>query len=149
MAVMGKRNLVNRVLQPALWALLGTIAVGAFTGCATAGKASQGAGESILEYQRKAALLEARIALYEGAVGDAIGELGDITVRAGNIDGTIDELISLFDEYQRGVNELLRVYRAAREESESAWTDSAGAGDSVWSDDPGEDSGIYPVRIRD
>lgn len=79
-----------------------------------------GVGESVLEYQRQITYLEGRIALYESSLGGAIDGLEDLTVRAGNIGSTIDELIYLFDEYQRRVNELIRSYRALTGESGSS-----------------------------
>ena len=130
--------------------LLGALScVSLLAGCATAGGAGAGVADSVLDYQRQVAILEARIALYEGAVGNAVEELGDLASRAGGIDGTVDELISLFDEYQRRVDELLRLYREAREESEGAGQGSPGAGDSVWSDDFSEDSGVRVIREGD
>lgn len=78
------------------------------TGCATTGRTD--ASSNILEYQRKASLLEARIALYESAVGGAVSELRELAERSSSLDGGIDEIISLFDEYQRGVAKLIQRY---------------------------------------
>ena len=79
------------------------------TGCVT----TKRTGTDILEYQRQAALLEARVGIYERAVGDAISELEKLGERAANIDGTVDELICLFDDYQRAIERLLRYYKEA------------------------------------
>lgn len=79
------------------------------TGCAS----TKRTGTDILEYQRQASLLEARVGIYERAVGDAISELEELGERAADIDGTVEELICLFDDYQRAVERLLRYYREA------------------------------------
>lgn len=67
----------------------------------------------ILDYQRQIGILEARISNYERTIDRAVSELESIRRRASNIDGTIDEIIELFDDYQRTVEQLLRDYREA------------------------------------
>ncbi len=69
----------------------------------------------ILDYQRQISVLEARISNYERTIARAVTELESIRRRASNIDGTIDEIIELFDDYQRTVEQLLRDYREAAE----------------------------------
>lgn len=66
---------------------------------------------TVLEYQRQITQLEARISLYESTIGRTVEELESIRGRAENIDGTVDELICLFDDYQRTVERLLFYYR--------------------------------------
>lgn len=82
--------------------------------------ASPGVSESVLDHQRQVTELEARnreletrIERYDSAVSRGVTELRTITDRAGRVDGSIDELIQLFDEYQRGVEQLIRDYYAA------------------------------------
>lgn len=118
-----------------------------FTGCAT--RSSTGAGELILDYQRQVTTLENRLALYESTVGSAISELGAIREQSGGIEGTVDELIYLFGEYQRGVDNLLRQYRAITEASVSEEQGSADTRDSLRDNDFVEDSGVYIIREGD
>lgn len=87
-----------------------TVLATVLTGCRTT---RSGAGADILEYQRKITALEARISFYESTIGSTITELESIGRRAEAVDGTVDELIYLFDDYQRAVKRLLDCYREA------------------------------------
>lgn len=81
--------------------------------------------ENILYYQRKVDELEATVRLYEQRITiadeqvrndlESLKYLGD---RAKTVGDTIDELIELFAEYQRGVEQLLRDYNTLRNEVE-------------------------------
>lgn len=71
----------------------------------------------ILEHQQQVTQLEdrnqeleRRIAQYDDAVGRSVEALTAIRERSLGMEGTVDELISLFDEYQRRVNELARAF---------------------------------------
>lgn len=79
--------------------------------------------ENILYYQRKINELEATVRLYEQRITIAdeqirndIESLKYLGERAQTIGDTIDELIELFAEYQRGVEQLLRDYNTLRNE---------------------------------
>lgn len=79
--------------------------------------------ENILYYQRKIDELEATVRLYEQRITIAdeqvrndIESLKYLGERAQTIGDTIDELIELFAEYQRGVEQLLRDYNSLRNE---------------------------------
>lgn len=89
--------------------VIGTV----FTGCASTRVNT--ADRDILTYQAKITRLEDTIASYQCAIGYTIEELGDIRERTAGTEGTIDEIISLFDEYQRRVDAVLRRYRALQE----------------------------------
>ena len=79
--------------------------------------------ENLLYYQRKVDELEATVRLYEQRITiadeqirndlDSLKYLGE---RAKTVGDTIDELIELFAEYQRGVEQLLRDYNTLRNE---------------------------------
>ena len=79
---------------------------------------------TVLEYQRQIDSLESRISSYEQSTDYAIRELEIVTSRAKSVEGTIDELISLFDEYQRTIERILYNYRAAESKAENKNTDS-------------------------
>lgn len=91
-----------------------------FSGCKST---RVSADENILYYQRKIDELEATVRLYEQRVTiadeqirndiESLKYLGERAETAGN---TIDELIDLFAEYQRGVEQLLRDYNTLRNE---------------------------------
>ena len=79
--------------------------------------------ENILYYQRKIDELEATVRLYEQRITIAdeqirndIESLKYLGERAKTVGDTIDELIELFAEYQRGVEQLLRDYNTLRNE---------------------------------
>ena len=91
-----------------------------FSGCKST---RVSADENILYYQRKIDELEATVRLYEQRITIAdeqirndIESLKYLGERAQTIGDTIDELIELFAEYQRGVEQLLRDYNTLRNE---------------------------------
>ena len=91
-----------------------------FSGCKSTRVSTD---ENLLYYQRKVDELEATVRLYEQRITiadeqvrndiDSLKYLGD---RAKTVGDTIDELIELFAEYQRGVEQLLRDYNTLRNE---------------------------------
>ena len=91
-----------------------------FSGCKSTRVSTD---ENILYYQRKVNELEATVRLYEQRITiadeqirndiESLKYLGD---RAKTVGDTIDELIELFAEYQRGVEQLLRDYNTLRNE---------------------------------
>ena len=93
-----------------------------FSGCKSTRVSTD---ENLLYYQRKVSELEATVRLYEQRITiadeqvrndlESLKYLGD---RAKTVGDTIDELIELFAEYQRGVEQLLRDYNTLRNEVE-------------------------------
>ena len=100
--------------------LLYLLAAYLFSGCKST---RVSADENILYYQRKIDELEATVRLYEQRITiadeqirndlDSLKYLGE---RAKTVGDTNDELIELFAEYQRGVEQLLRDYNTLRNE---------------------------------
>ena len=91
-----------------------------FSGCKSTRVSTD---ENILYYQRKIDELEATVRLYEQRITIAdeqirndIESLKYLGERAETVGNTIDELIELFAEYQRGVEQLLRDYNTLRNE---------------------------------
>lgn len=91
-----------------------------FSGCKSTRVSTD---ENILYYQRKVDELEATVRLYEQRITvvdeqirDDIESLKYLGERAETVGNTIDELIELFAEYQRGVEQLLRDYNTLRNE---------------------------------
>ena len=91
-----------------------------FSGCKSTRVSTD---ENILYYQRKVDELEATVRLYEQRITIAdeqirndIESLKYLGERAKTVGDTIDELIELFAEYQRGVEQLLRDYNTLRNE---------------------------------
>ena len=89
-----------------------------FSGCKSTRVSTD---ENILYYQRKIDELEATVRLYEQRITIAdeqirndIESLKYIGDRAKTVGNTIDDLIELFAEYQRGVERLLRDYNTLR-----------------------------------
>ena len=91
-----------------------------FSGCKSTRVSTD---ENILYYQRKIDELEATVRLYEQRITVADEQIRDdleslkyLGERAETVGNTIDELIELFAEYQRGVEQLLRDYNTLRNE---------------------------------
>ena len=91
-----------------------------FSGCKSTRVSTD---ENILYYQRKIDELETTVRLYEQRITIAdeqvrndLESLKYLGERAQTIGDTIDELIELFAEYQRGVEQLLRDYNTLRNE---------------------------------
>ena len=101
-----------------IFVLLYLIVASIFSGCKSTRVSTD---ENILYYQRKVDELEATVRFYEQRVTIAdeqirndIESLKYLGERAGTVGNTIDELIELFAEYQRGVEKLLRDYNTLR-----------------------------------
>lgn len=79
------------------------------SGCASTANTSVDA--TILEYQGEIARLENTVASYQREIGYAVEELGNIRDRTTGMEGTIDEVIDLFEDYQQRVERVLQRYR--------------------------------------
>lgn len=103
-----------------IFVLLYLFVASIFSGCKSTRVSTD---ENILYYQRKVDELEATVRLYEHRITIAdeqirndIESLKYLGERAETVGNTIDELIELFAEYQRGVEQLLRDYNTLRNE---------------------------------
>ena len=111
-----------------IFVLLYLLAAYLFSGCKST---RVSADENILYYQRKVDELEATVRLYEQRITIAdeqvrndLESLKYLGERAKTVGDTIDELIELFAEYQRGVEQLLRDYNTLRNEVKELNKDS-------------------------
>ena len=86
-----------------------------FAGCQSQGLVNDG---TILKYQQQVDRLEEELRNRDRAVENAIRELGAITSRSEGMEGTVDELIELFTEYQQRVDKLLYEYDRIRAQTE-------------------------------
>lgn len=107
---MEKKSSIGFALRIVLFYITVCVACTIFTGCATTGK-KHSVDNDVLSYQREIARLESTIELYNDEIGNCVEDLGRIRERASGLEGTIDEVIYLFDEYQQGVERLLQRYR--------------------------------------
>jgi chromosome segregation ATPase len=89
-------------------------------GCASA----RGSDATVLSHQQQLTELEdrnqdleRRLTAYDDTVGNSIRELEAIRARSTGLEGTIDETIELFDEYQRAVEQLTRSYQELRSQA--------------------------------
>ena len=103
-----------------IFVLLYLFVASIFSGCKSTRVSTD---ENILYYQRKVDELEATVRIYEQRITIAdeqirndIESLKYLGERAETVGNTIDELIELFAEYQRGVEQLLRDYNTLRNE---------------------------------
>ena len=101
-----------------IFVLLYLFVASIFSGCKSTRISTD---ENILYYQRKIDELEATVRLYEQRITIAdeqirndIESLKYLGEREKTVGDTIDELIELFAEYQRGVEQLLRDYNTLR-----------------------------------
>lgn len=67
----------------------------------------------VIKHQAEIDKLENELRNRDRAIDNAVRELEGISARSSGMEGTVDELIELFDEYQRAVERLLHDYRAA------------------------------------
>mgnify|MGYP002624467033 CR=1 FL=1 len=80
------------------------------TGCVT----NRRTDRTVIEYQKQIDRLESTIEQYDTAMRNSAERLRDITTRSVTMEGTVDEIIGLFDEYQHGVDQLIRDYNTVR-----------------------------------
>lgn len=85
-----------------------------FTGC----RSNTGVNNDILSHQQQIARLEEELRNRDRTIEDGIRGLEAITTRSESMEGTIDEVIELFAEYQRRVERLIREYNMVRETAE-------------------------------
>lgn len=102
------------ILVCTVFILLCGLSTSLFTGCTTV---NPGSSAAVFEHQRQLVELEATVRRYDEAVGDAIAGLDELTTRSKSMEGTIDETIQLFDEYQRRVEQIVRALEAVRSEA--------------------------------
>lgn len=88
------------------------------TGCTSLPRQGAGAQPDVLAHQEQVTRLEDRIGLYEATTDRAISQLEDIRLRAATAEATIDDVIELFDEYQRVVEQFILDYKQVRAEAE-------------------------------
>ena len=86
------------------------------TGCASLSRQGAGAQPDVLAHQEQVTRLEDRVRLYEAATDITISQLEDIRLRAAKTETTIDDVISLFNEYQRVVEQFISDYKQVRAE---------------------------------
>ena len=89
-----------------------------FTGCCS-NKAAAGVNGNLLSYQQQVDRLEEELRNRDRTVETAVRELRVITSRSNSMEGTVDELIQLFGEYQRRVEQLLYDYNKIRTEAKN------------------------------
>lgn len=83
-----------------------------FAGCA--GMPGKGADRAVISHQQQIDRLEEELRNRDRTIDNAFRELGAVTSRSSMVEGTVDELIELFGEYQRRVEQLLRDYNKVR-----------------------------------
>lgn len=81
-------------------------------------RSNTGINNNILYHQQQIDRLEEELRNRDRAIEDGIRGLEAITTRSESMEGTIDEVIELFAEYQRRVEQLIREYNMVREATE-------------------------------
>ena len=90
---------------------------------------------TIIDYQRKIDRLESTIQQYDTAIGTAAEELGRLKDISQGMEGDIDYIIKLFDDYQRGVTKLIQNYYKIRDEAKAVLEDTSGYDNSTYNND--------------
>ena len=107
---------INTIMCPAIFVfMLASTCV--CTGCSSLPRQGAGAQPDVLAYQEQVTRLEDRVGLYEATTDRAISQLEDIRLRAAKTETTIDDVISLFNEYQRIVEQFISDYKQVRTET--------------------------------
>lgn len=101
------------------------------TGCVS----RRAVDNTIIDYQRKIDRLESTIQQYDTAIGTAAEELGRLKDRSQGMEGDIDYIIKLFDDYQRGVTRLIQNYYKIRDEAKAVLEDTSGYDNSTCNND--------------
>ena len=83
----------------------------------TSCQSNRATARNILEYQKQVDRLEEELRNRDRAVDSAIRELAAITARSEAMEGDIDSVIRLFDEYQRAIDRLLQYDRSSDTEA--------------------------------
>lgn len=86
------------------------------SGCCSTRNGTNG---NVLSYQQQIDRLEEELRNRDRTVETAVRELRVITSRSNSMEGTVDELIQLFGEYQRRVEQLLYDYNKIRTEAKN------------------------------
>lgn len=107
---------INKILLYTIFVCLVVILCCLFGGCSTKGHVD---AATVLEYQRQIDRLEERIRSSDRTVESAARDIEAITNRSETMGGTIDELINLFTEYDRRVQQMLHEYADIRTETET------------------------------
>ena len=109
---------INAIMYPAIFVfLLASTCV--CTGCSSLPRQGAGAQPDVLAYQEQVTRLEDRVRLYEATTDRTISQLEDIRLRATKTETTIDEVIKLFTDYQRIVEQFVSDYKQVRTETKS------------------------------
>lgn len=87
-------------------------------GCSSMPRQGAGAQPDILTHQEQVTRLEDRVRIYEAATDRAISQLEDLRLRAAKTETTVEDVIYLFDEYQRVVEQFISDYKQIRAEAE-------------------------------
>lgn len=134
----------NQTLPTFVCILMCVLLTCIFSGCRTAREINAANGD-VLSYQREIARLESTIELYNDEIRDSVEELSGIRERAIGVEGTIDEVINLFDEYQQGVERLLQRYRKLQEDIGREDSSSDVAGNLYGNQSDSSDIGVRSV----
>ena len=102
----------------------------------------------ILAYQAEIDRLESELRSRDRAVDNAVRKLENITTRSIGIEGTVDELIELFDEYQQAVEQLLRDYRDAEKQDKVSMESVRNMSCYISNAHVAHDSRFYCIRKR-
>jgi chromosome segregation ATPase len=107
------KNAAWFILTVITWSLMGYV-----VSCRSSGATIDGPvlahQRQIVELEGRNQELERRITQYDDTVGNSIEQLKAIRDRSVGMEGTVDEIIDLFDEYQRRVDELSRAFDSLR-----------------------------------
>ena len=114
------------------------------TGCVS----RRAVDDTIINYQRKIDRLESTIQQYDTAIGTATEELGRLKDRSQGMEGDIDYIIKLFDDYQQGVTRLIQNYYKIRDEAKAVLEDTSWYDNSTYNNDSLQGNCFYSLCKR-
>lgn len=114
------------------------------TGCVS----RRAVDNTIIDYQRKIDRLESTIQQYDTALGTAAEELGRLKDRSQGMEGDIDYIIKLFDDYQQGVTRLIQNYYKIRDEAKAVLEDTSWYDNSTYNNDSLQGNCFYSLCKR-
>ena len=126
---MNEREVIFTVGSIFIMAIIFMFCAGFCTGCKSFTKQYDG---DVLSYQREITRLESAVQQYDTAMRNATERLGDITNRSRDMEGTVDEVIKLFDEYQRTVDQFIQDYNRIRTETKNTEKNTISINPSVF-----------------
>lgn len=135
-------------MQKKLFVLIAYVCCLLYMSC-TSTNAGTSTDTAVLNYQKQIDRLENELNSRDRAIENGIRRLESITERCTIETGTVDEIIELFDEYQRGIEQLLYDYYKTDTRIKTKDTDNKLSANYTYSKIYWNDYRLHYLRKRD